>query len=381
MAGLKDYTSVAASNTSLFPEGMAPSSVNDSARQVQADVVNGYRDSEWANWGDTPSRASASTFKITGDVTTRYTVNRALRCNDATTLYGIITASSYSAPDTTVTVNLDSGSLTTSLTAVAIASLSPTNRSIPTALGRKGADVASASTINLSTCAGTFCDVTGTTTITAITSEAAGIMRMVRFTGALTLTHNATSLILPSAANITTAANDTAEFVSLGSGNWLCFNYVRAALSTYLVQAVRASSTTEDSTATTIPLDDTAPQNTEGKEYLTLAITPKNTNNILEFDFTSFVSANANNVHVTVALYQDSTADALYAIDGTATNTNDSVPVHLKFYMAAGTTSSTTFKIRFGPNSNTGYINQLASTGALYGGKNIAVFTIKEYTP
>jgi hypothetical protein len=41
----------------------------------------------------------------------------------------------------------------------------------------------------------------------------------------LLLTYNVTSLILPGNANITTAANDTAEFLSLGSGNWICLNY------------------------------------------------------------------------------------------------------------------------------------------------------------
>lgn len=227
--GIQSYSSVAASNITWFPEGMAPSAVNDGMRQVQADLRAWYTDAEWANWGDTPSRASATTFKVTTDVTGRYLVNRRVKCYDASTLYGVVTASSYSAPDTTVTVKTDSGSLTTSLSSVAIAILTPTSQSLPSAIGYKGSDVASASTINLSACGGTFCDVTGTVTITAITSEAAGIQRDVRFTGALTLTHNGTSLILPSAANITTAANDCATFISLGSGNWVCTKYSPAA--------------------------------------------------------------------------------------------------------------------------------------------------------
>jgi hypothetical protein len=49
-----------------------------------------------------------------------------------------------------------------------------------------------------------------------------------RFAGILILTYNATSLILPTAANITTAAGDTAIFISEGSGNWRCVDYVRA---------------------------------------------------------------------------------------------------------------------------------------------------------
>lgn len=89
----------------------------------------------------------------------------------------------------------------------------------------KGADIASATTTDIGAATGNFVDVTGTTTITGLGTIQAGTRRIVRFTGALTLTHNATSLILPGAANITTVAGDTATFVSLGSGNWVCTNY------------------------------------------------------------------------------------------------------------------------------------------------------------
>jgi hypothetical protein len=91
----------------------------------------------------------------------------------------------------------------------------------------KGSDIASATTTDIGAATAEFVDVTGTTTITGLGTIAAGIVRAVRFTGALTLTHNGTSLILPGGANITTAANDTAIFRSLGSGNWLCIGYKR----------------------------------------------------------------------------------------------------------------------------------------------------------
>lgn len=70
--------------------------------------------------------------------------------------------------------------------------------------------------------------VTGTTTILNFGNAAAGTARTLRFASTLTLTHNAASMILPGVANITTAENDTAEFISLGSGNWICTYYVRA---------------------------------------------------------------------------------------------------------------------------------------------------------
>lgn len=70
--------------------------------------------------------------------------------------------------------------------------------------------------------------ITGTTTITSLGTANSGIVRRLVFTTALQITHNATSLILPGAANITTAEGDVAEFVSLGSGNWRCLYYTRA---------------------------------------------------------------------------------------------------------------------------------------------------------
>lgn len=96
-------------------------------------------------------------------------------------------------------------------------------------VGVKSSDIASATTTDLSTRTGNFVDITGTTTITGFGTVTAGALVFVRFTGVLTLTYNATSLILPGSANITTAANDTALLVSLGSGNWQCVAFNRRA--------------------------------------------------------------------------------------------------------------------------------------------------------
>lgn len=91
----------------------------------------------------------------------------------------------------------------------------------------KASDIASALTVDLGAAAGRIVDVTGTTTITSFGTVDAGVWRIVRFTGALTITHNATSLILPGGTDVTTASGDCYLAISLGSGNW----YV-AALST-----------------------------------------------------------------------------------------------------------------------------------------------------
>lgn len=88
--------------------------------------------------------------------------------------------------------------------------------------------VASAATVDLGASAATTINITGTTGITSFGTSAEGVVRRLVFTGVLALTHNGTSLILPGAANITTAAGDVAEFRSLGGGNWKCISYQKA---------------------------------------------------------------------------------------------------------------------------------------------------------
>ena len=110
--------------------------------------------------------------------------------------------------------------------AVLKATLLGTDHAIP--LEVAAATVASASAPAIGAAASNFIYITGTTTITGFDTVAAGIWRFIRFADALTFTHNATSLILPGAANITTATNDCALAVSLGSGNWLVLFYQKA---------------------------------------------------------------------------------------------------------------------------------------------------------
>jgi hypothetical protein len=88
----------------------------------------------------------------------------------------------------------------------------------------KGADLASATTIDLpATLDGHYMDITGTTTITAIESKAAGTTLIFQFDSTPQITHHATSMILPGGVNHTMVAKDHWMFVSLGGGNWSGF--------------------------------------------------------------------------------------------------------------------------------------------------------------
>lgn len=108
--------------------------------------------------------------------------------------------------------------------------------------------LASATTVDLGTAAADIIAISGTTTITGFGTSPTGLPRLIRFTGALTLTHNATTLILPEAANITTVAGDTALFKSEGSGNWRCMFYQQTSR-TVATQSIGDNTTKPASTA------------------------------------------------------------------------------------------------------------------------------------
>lgn len=91
------------------------------------------------------------------------------------------------------------------------------------------ASIASAATIDLATSTGEYVQITGSTgPVTSLGTLPAGTTRILRFASTPTLTHNATSLILPGGADYTCAAGDVLTFTSEGSGNWRCTAYALA---------------------------------------------------------------------------------------------------------------------------------------------------------
>jgi len=152
-----------------------------------------------------------------------------------------------------------------------------------------------------------------------------------------------------------------------------------ASVTSILLQQVRKISTTAASSTTAIPTDTTIPQNTEGSEFITLSITPKDPGNILMIEFIG-VGGGSELDEPAVALFQDSTENAL-SVTGFQTHTTSTLyPISLRYFMTSGTTNSITFKIRFGPsvNTRTAYIGR-NHNGATYGGTLSAVFTITEF--
>ena len=128
---------------------------------------------------------------------------------------------------------------------------------------------------------------------------------------------------------------------------------------------------------TTIDYDDGIPQNTEGDEYMTLAITPSNTNNLLKIEVTTMASNSSVN-HMITLLFQDTTTSALAAITAYQGVATGSVAVSFTHYMTAGTTSATTFKVRVGGEGagTTSFNGQ--NTARRFGGTMASSITITE---
>ena len=127
---------------------------------------------------------------------------------------------------------------------------------------------------------------------------------------------------------------------------------------------------------TTIPGDDTIPQNTEGTEFMTQAITPRSSANLLHIHHSAMYSINGA-VPFAAALFQDTTANALAAQCVTVPNANNIVSISMEHSMFAGTVSSTTIKLRAGGTSaSTTRIN--GSVGRWFGGVALAALKITE---
>lgn len=131
-----------------------------------------------------------------------------------------------------------------------------------------------------------------------------------------------------------------------------------------------------DNPSTIIPYDNSPPLNTEGVEYMTCRIIPSNANNILSFEIV-FIFSTTDGQNVTLAIFQDDTANALASCG--YYNTSGLKTVTFKWKMVAGTTSPTMFKFRAGSSSAADFTFNGGSSGtAIYGGVISSSFSVKE---
>ena len=218
--------------------------------------------------------------------------------------------------------------------------------------GSKGADIASASTMVIGK-DGSYFDITGTTGITAMTVDAGRIFTL-QFDGAVVLTHSST-LYLAGAANFTTEANDHLTFLAVAANNVRLIGVglkdggSPIAGGGKIVQVVNVQTGVYATGTTIMAHDDTIPQNTEGVEVMTLAITPTSATNKLKIDVVSHIAHSVSNTYFIGALFQDSIANAIAAASVEyIEHANEYSNATLTHNTLAGNTTARTYKIRFG---------------------------------
>jgi len=148
----------------------------------------------------------------------------------------------------------------------------------------------------------------------------------------------------------------------------------RGVAANVLIQRVSTSYSAVATGTTVMPYDDTIPQITEGDEYMTVTITPKSATNKLVIKANAFTGSSVGGAQ-TMALFQDTTADALSATSdffGAA-----AYQMAFEYEMISGTTSATTFKIRMGGTAGTLTFN--GQVGARkFGAINKSIISVEE---
>ncbi|WP_428247206.1 hypothetical protein [Ferrovibrio sp.] len=149
-------------------------------------------------------------------------------------------------------------------------------------------------------------------------------------------------------------------------------------------RATFAVATHYASTGKTVPGDDTIPQATEGHEMVTCSITPKHASNRLIVRATVPFQMFAGNSTAVLFLCRDAGADAIRTTwhEGDAsTNYTHEIAADV----AAGSTSTTTFKLRMGMTSVVDFVVNGIWNGSaaqrFFGGTMFTELTIDEYAP
>jgi hypothetical protein len=341
---IQDWSTTAASNNSAspngFPEGMAPGGVNDSAREVMAQVRRFAEGLVSATYGTdaggddayaiTPTIAPGSytagqqyTFTVTTANTGAATLNvNSLGAQTIVRRDGSTALSDGDIPANNVIQVVYDGTNFRLLSALPVTTaLLPANNL---------SDVSSAATSR---------DNLGLETVSQAEAEA---------------------------GTATTTRSWTAERVKQA---------IAALETNKLIQRVVTENTTYSAHTTTFPEDDTIPQNTEGAQIMTRAITPTATDTRLLITISVELF---NGSGWGIGLFQDAGANALAATGGISAISARTDRVTFFHEMASGTTSSTTFSVRVGPNAGTVYING-DQNGRHFGGVLRSYLIVEEY--
>lgn len=129
------WSTTASSNSTTppdgWPEGQLPSTVNDCAREMMAQIKAGISDVQFIDLDLSPTQTGSTTFTVPGNQMAFLEYGRRIKCAvGASTLYGTV-YSSTATTNTGVSLRLDTGVLTGSLSAISIGFPSLVNTAHP----------------------------------------------------------------------------------------------------------------------------------------------------------------------------------------------------------------------------------------------------------
>jgi hypothetical protein len=188
-----------------------------------------------------------------------------------------------------------------------------------------------------------------------------------------TVTLNAASMSVTNIALTTISAGS----ISASVGN---FNNLKVGGHGTVAQFVRDTEATYTDLGVIIPQDDSIPQNTEGDEVLSVAITPVNASSTLLINVVLHLGGATGDAAIG-ALFVDSTAGALAA--GATVNGNTAQMTALAFShsLTAGSTSARTYKVRAGSDQAANAKLNGDNAARQFGGVAISSLTVTEILP
>ncbi|HMA73001.1 MAG TPA: hypothetical protein VKP67_16200 [Xanthobacteraceae bacterium] len=130
-------------------------------------------------------------------------------------------------------------------------------------------------------------------------------------------------------------------------------------------------------TGTTTMSTSGIPQNTAGDQYMTQGITPTSSANVLEVDAQGYGASSVGN-NISMALFQDSSANALTATSQNQGTANGQIVQRISHVILAAALSSTTFKTRMGGSAVNTFTFNGAAGGQQMGGVANSFMQVKE---
>src|SRR5574341_1118606 len=155
MSKLGSWSTTPGSNNATppdgWPAGQAPSTVNDCAREMMAQIRAAFADLQYFDQNLTPTFINATSFSVVGDQTSAIHAGRRLKIFDATagvatTIYATVLTASFTVV-TTVNIDADGGQLTSSLSSFALSILSQNNNALTRKTNMEFGDISASSVV------------------------------------------------------------------------------------------------------------------------------------------------------------------------------------------------------------------------------------------